>query len=114
MKYVAYSTMKPVAKFFMTMSTKFSKPQPPTHIDPLLVEEIETGWKLMKDDRIRELYWRKDEMGSVVVLEANSQSEAESIVNSLPFAKKGYISFKVIPVGYFEPYEAIYLRLQKS
>jgi hypothetical protein len=114
MKYVAYSTMKPVAKFFMAMSTKFSKPKPPTHIDPLLVTEIETGWKMVKDDRIRELYWRKDEMGSVVILEANSQSEAESIVSNLPFAKKGYISFKVIPVGYFEPYEAVYLRLQNS
>ena len=68
---------------------------------------------MVKDDRIRELYWRKDEMGSFVVLEANSLDEAQSIVNSLPFAKKGYISFKVMPVGYFEPYEAVYRRLQK-
>jgi hypothetical protein len=112
MKYVAYSTMKPAAKFFMALSTKFSKPKPPTYIDPLLKEEIETGWKLVKGDHIRELYWRKDEMGSVVVLEANNLDEAKRIVNGLPFAKKGYISFTVIPVGYFEPYEAVYLRLQ--
>lgn len=114
MKYFAYSTNKPIAKIFMALSTKFSKPKPPTHIDPLLATEIETGWTLVKDDRIRELYWRKDEMGSVVILEADSQAEAESIVNSLPYAKKGYISFKVIPVGYFEPYDAVYLRLKNS
>jgi hypothetical protein len=114
MKYFAYSTNKPIAKIMMALITKFSKPQPPTHIDPLLGTEIETGWGLVKDDRIRELYWRKDEMGSVVILEANSQAEAEGIVNSLPYAKKGYISFKVIPVGYFEPYEAVYQRLQQK
>jgi hypothetical protein len=113
MKYVAYSTMKPVAKFFMALSAKFSKPKPPTDIDPLLMDEIETGWRLVKEGSIRELYWRKDEMGSVVVLEANSLAEATATVNSLPFAKKGYISFKVMPVGYFEPFEAVYLRLQK-
>jgi hypothetical protein len=111
MKYVAYSTPKPLAKLIMGIIGLFKKIDP-TELTPLLKDEIQTGWDLTKKGIIRELYWRKDEMGSVVILECASQEEAEAALKTLPYAQKGYITFKVIPVGYFEPYEAVYKLLQ--
>lgn len=113
MKFIAYSTMTFGARIFMGIMSFFSKPQDPAVIDPLMKDELATGWNLQKDGTIREIYWRKDEIGSFVVLESPSLEEAKKAVQSLPFARKGYIHFTVIPVGYFEPYEGPFLQLER-
>ena len=113
MKFVAYSTMKLMAKVFMGLSTLFSAPKDPAVLDDLMKDELATGWRLQQEGKIRELYWRKDEIGSMVVLEADSLKSAQAVVDSLPFAKKGYIKFMVIPVGYMEAYEGPFLQFGK-
>lgn len=63
---------------------------------PHLKAEAERVWELYQKGVIRELYFRKDWPGAVLVLECEDTEEAKRALNTLPLAKEGLIAFDII------------------
>ncbi|CAK9885373.1 MAG: hypothetical protein XXXJIFNMEKO3_01771 [Candidatus Erwinia impunctatus] len=66
---------------------------------PYLTEESRYGWKLYKDELIREIYLRRDRLGVVVAAESESAEACRNALNQLPLVKAGVISWEIIPIG---------------
>ncbi|MBP2144432.1 hypothetical protein J2127_001615 [Methanococcus voltae] len=77
----------------------------PEKMQKILNEEFIHFWEGYKYDFVREFYFRTDNKGVVLILEANSVEEAEIEINKLPLVKEGYVEFELIPLGYFRPFE---------
>ena len=71
-------------------------------------EEAVTVWKLYKSDKIREIYFRKDENCAVIVLECENISEAKKILSRLPFVKNELIHFDIIPLKPYPGFERLF------
>jgi hypothetical protein len=65
---------------------------------PLLKDEARKVWQLYQEGVIREIYFRQDEHSAVIILECESVSQAELILQSLPLVKAGLIRFELIPL----------------
>ncbi len=79
-------------------------------IKPHLHDEIKYAWDLYKKGIIREIYFRADNPGAVLVLECESISEAKQTISELPLVKAGLIEFEFIPVGPFVPFENLFAK----
>lgn len=66
---------------------------------PHLRAEAARVWDLYQAGVFRELYFRQDWPGAVVVLECADAEEANAVLNTLPLAKEGLIAFDVIPLA---------------
>ncbi len=55
-------------------------------------------WQLYQEGIIREIYFRQDWPGAVLVLECTASSEAISVLGELPLVEAGLIEFDVIPL----------------
>jgi hypothetical protein len=82
--------------------------QPQKDIYPHMHEEMVVAWDLHKSGVIREMYFRQDRPGAVLVLECANATEAREVVNKLPLVKKGLVDFDLIPLGFFAPLEALF------
>jgi hypothetical protein len=65
---------------------------------PHLEAEAAKVWELYQADMFRELYFRKDWPGAVLVLECTGIEEANKVLNTLPLVKEGLIAFDIIPL----------------
>ena len=72
-----------------------SEKHKPEDFAPHLEAESSYSLKLFADEKVRELYSRSDGKGAVLVLEAKSVEAAEEILNGLPMAKLGLLTFEV-------------------
>jgi hypothetical protein len=79
-------------------------------IHPHLKEEAATAWKHYTAGVVREIYFRQDRPGAVMVLECESVEQAKKITNGLPLVKAGLISFEFIPLGPFLPFAELFDR----
>jgi hypothetical protein len=79
-------------------------------ITPLLQAEAKHAWELYKEGKFRELYFRADHPGAVIVLECENVDEAKKLMEDLPLVKAGYIEFEYIPVGPFTPFEGLFAK----
>jgi len=79
----------------------------PETVQPHLKEESRVAWELYKSDVMREMYFRTDRPGAVLILECNSIEEAKSELARLPLVKEKLIDFELIPVGHFSPFESL-------
>lgn len=77
-------------------------------IQPFLKEEALHAWKLLKEGSIRDIYFRTDHPGVVVVMEADSVENARKIMSTLPLVREKLIEFDFIPVGVFLPLEGLF------
>ena len=77
-------------------------------IEPLLKKEAHHAWELYKKGIVRELYFRTDRPGVVLVLECKDVEEAREFTNELPLVQAGLIEFNFIPVGAFVPWESLF------
>ena len=77
-------------------------------ITPLLNAEARHAWEMYKSGKYRELYFRTDHPGAVMVLECENVEEAKKLTDDLPLVKAGYIEFEFIPVGPFTPFEELF------
>lgn len=68
---------------------------------PHLKAEASRVWELYRAEVFRELYFRKDWSGAVLMLECDSVEEAQTILDTLPLVAEGLITFEIIPL---EPY----------
>jgi muconolactone delta-isomerase len=67
---------------------------------PLLEGEAERARALYAQGIIRAMWGRKDAAGAVILIEAETQDEAEGAVRSLPLAAKGMLDIEfVIAIG---------------
>ena len=73
----------------------------PERVTPLLPAETLHLWKAYSGDVVREMYFRRDRMGVVLVLECESLEEAQRHMSEFPLARAGVIEFELIPIGPF-------------
>ena len=55
-------------------------------------------WELYQAGVFRELYFRQDWPGAVLILECADAEEARKVLNTLPLVKEGLIAFDVLPL----------------
>jgi hypothetical protein len=65
---------------------------------PHLKAEAAKVWALYQAGVFRELYFRQDWPGAVLVLECADVEEANEVLNTLSLVKEGLITFDVIPL----------------
>lgn len=67
------------------------------------MREVHQLVKLYLADAVREIYFRQDRSGVVLVLEVPGLDEARSLLNTLPLVQEKLIAFELIPLGPFMP-----------
>jgi muconolactone delta-isomerase len=77
-------------------------------IEPHLKSEAGKAWELYQNGIIRELYFRADWDGAVLVLECSNAEEAKEALGSLPLVKNGLIAFDVIPLKSYPGFERLF------
>ena len=75
---------------------------------PYLKEEAASAWKHYCEGTVRELYFRQDHPGAVMVLECDSVEQANRMTDELPLVKAGLIKFDFIPLGPFLPFAELF------
>jgi hypothetical protein len=66
--------------------------------EPHLRDEAARAWELHQSGVLRELYFRDDWPGAVLVLECEDVAAAEHVLATLPLVSKGLIQFELIPL----------------
>ena len=60
--------------------------------------EAARAWELYQAGVFRELYFRQDWPGAVLVLECADVAEASAVLDTLPLVQAGLIAFDLIPL----------------
>ena len=76
----------------------FAKPLTDEQRKRILPKEVPDTLRLYLEGKIDQFWFRVDKPGGVVFL-----MEARSIIEALPLAANGYLSFQYIPVGPLRP-----------
>lgn len=76
----------------------------PEDFAPHLDAEANHALGLYRDEVVREIYSRTDGKGAIVVLECDDEAHAARIMNELPLAKVGLLSFEIFGTA---PYRGI-------
>ena len=80
-------------------------PAPATPLPRELLEaEAARVWELTQAGLLREIYFRADWPGAVLILECASAEEADRALASLPLVREGRIRFSLIPL---KPYPGL-------
>ena len=74
---------------------------------PIMPAEIRATVKLYLDGKIRQWYSRGDGKGIVFLLDAKTEDEARTIMETLPLAKEQLWDTQYIPVGPLMPLRAL-------
>ncbi len=69
-------------------------------IAPLAKVEAARAWELHKQGVFRDMNFRMDRPGVVNIMECESVDAAKEILDTLPLAKAGFMTFEIIPLGY--------------
>lgn len=75
---------------------------------PHMVEEASYGWELYKSEFIREVFYRKDRLGVVLIAESESVESCYSELKKFPLCREGVIDWQIIPVGPFMGWESLF------
>ncbi len=76
--------------------------------------EIRATVKLYLDGKIQQWYSRGDGKGVIFMVNANTEDEARSIMETLPLAKEELLHHEYIPVGPLMPLRALMCQLRSS
>ena len=79
----------------------------PQQIMAVMPDEIRATVKLYFDGKIREWYSRGDGKGVIFLVDAKTEDEARSIMETLPLAKEELLHHEYIPVGPLMPLRAL-------
>ena len=79
----------------------------PDQIMAVIPEEIRATVKLYLDGKIREWYSRGDGRGVVFLVEAKTEDEARTIMETLPLAKQQLMDHQYVAVGPLMPLRAL-------
>lgn len=75
---------------------------------PYIQDEVRTAWQNVKDGITREIYFRQDILGVVIMAEAESQTALSDRLAQFPLAEAGLIAFDIIPIGPFTNWELLF------
>lgn len=75
----------------------------PEKVKENFMKEVNHTVKMYLADVVREMYFRQDRSGTVLVLEAPSVEDARSLIDKMPMVQAGLIDFDLIPLGPFVP-----------
>ncbi len=75
---------------------------------PHLKAEAARAWELYQAGLFRELYFRQDWPGAVLVLECAGIEQANEALNTLPLVKEGLITFDIIPLGPYPGFSRLF------
>ena len=79
----------------------------PQQVMAVIPEEIRATVKLYLDGKIRQWYSRGDGKGVVFLVDAKTEDEARTIMETLPLAKEHLMDHQYIPVGPLMPLRAL-------
>ncbi len=65
---------------------------------PHLRAEARRVWELYQAGTLREIYFRQDWPGAVLILECADADEARAALATLPLVQAGLIAFEIIPL----------------
>ncbi len=65
---------------------------------PHLRAEARRVWELYQAGTLREIYFRQDWPGAVLILECAGADEARAALATLPLVQAGLIAFEIIPL----------------
>jgi Muconolactone delta-isomerase len=65
---------------------------------PLVKPEAAKVWELYASDRLRSIHYIADKSGAVLLCEANTVEEINTMIAQLPMAQAGVMQFEVIPL----------------
>lgn len=68
----------------------------PERFNPHLYAEARQVWKLYEAGTLREIYFRQDWAGAVLILECADLDEARAVLGTLPLVREGLIAFDLI------------------
>jgi hypothetical protein len=69
----------------------------------VMPSEVRETVKLYLDGKIRQWYSRSDGKGAILMIDAKTQDEARSVVETLPLSKAQLVDDEYIPVGPLMP-----------
>jgi len=75
---------------------------------PHMKAEAARVWELYQAGALREVYFREDGKGAVILLECDSIAEAHSLITSLPLVEKKLIDFDVMGLTPYPGYAALF------
>ena len=79
-------------------------------IYPHIKEEAAKAWELYNNGVFREMYFRTDRGGAVLILECPDVEEARKVLDSLPLVQAGLVDFEIIPLGPFMPLGSLFAK----
>lgn len=79
-------------------------------IYPHIKEEAAKGWELYNAGVFREMYFRTDRGGAVLILECTDVEAAKKVLDTLPLVKAGLVDFDIIPLGPFMPFGTLFAK----
>ncbi len=82
---------------------RVSEDATPERIKEQFLKEINRCVQFYLADIIREMYFRQDRSGTVLVLEAPSLEEAQSLLAKMPLVAAGQVQYDCIPLGPYMP-----------
>lgn len=85
------------------LALEAENPEPPQkEMQPYLIEEAQTAWRLMQTGIIRDIYFRADDHTAVIMMETQDIDEAVEKLDELPLVREGFIRFDVMQL---DPYD---------
>jgi hypothetical protein len=79
----------------------------PQQIMAVIPEEIRATVKLYLDGKIRQWFSRGDGKGVIFLVDAKTEDEARTLMETLPLAKEQLMDYEYIPVGPLMPLRAL-------
>jgi muconolactone delta-isomerase len=77
---------------------------------PHLEAEAARAWELYQAGVFRELYFRQDWPGAVLILECEDVEEANQVLNTLPLVKDGLITFDILPLVAYPGFSRLFAK----
>ena len=77
-------------------------------INANLRQEAAAAWKHYTKGAVREIYFRLDHPGAVMVLECESVEQARKMTDGLPMVWEELIRFELIPLGLSIPFAELF------
>ena len=77
---------------------------------PHMLDEVRHGWDLYKSGFIRDIYFRQDLPGVVIMAEADSVEAARAALMTFPLAKADLIGWDIIPLGPMANWELLFAK----
>ena len=81
---------------------------------PFLKAEAARVWELYQSEIVREVYFRKDWPGAVLVLECSDVDYARRVLDTLPLVRQHLIDFDIMPLAPYPGFARLFAQPEKE